>query len=255
MTEQEAPLAPMPGDWRRALAIVAHPDDMEYGASAAVAGWTGEGREVAYLMVTRGEAGIDDLPPAECAEVREHEQVASAAVVGVETVNFLDHGDGTIAEGERLRRDLAAAIRRHRPELVITLNHRDTSYGGGWNSADHRAVGRSVLDAVADAANRWIFPDLIKEELAPWHGVRWVAVAGSPHVTHGVDVTATVDRAVASLAEHRTYLTTLARQQADADGGPPSPERQARAFVEGATAEAGRRFGTAAAVLFELVAM
>lgn len=156
MTEQ---LEPMPDDWQRALAVVAHPDDLEYGCAAAVAGWTDGGREVAYLLASRGEAGIDTMEPAECAPLREREQRASAAVVGVSTVEFLDHKDGVIEYGTGLRRDIAAAIRRHRPELVITLNHRDTWGGTSWNTPDHRAVGRATLDAAADAGNRWIFPN------------------------------------------------------------------------------------------------
>lgn len=64
MTQQ---LEPMPTDWRRALAVVAHPDDLEYGCAAAVAGWIDEGREVTYLLATRGEAGIDTIAPEECA--------------------------------------------------------------------------------------------------------------------------------------------------------------------------------------------
>lgn len=251
----EEPLRAMPEDWRRALAIVAHPDDMEYGAAGAVAAWTAAGRDVAYLMVTRGEAGIDDLPPAECAAVREREQIASCAAVGVTSVEFLDHPDGTITAGLPLRRDLAAAIRRHRPELVITLNHHDTWGPGTWNTPDHRAVGRTTLDAVADAGNRWIFPDLAENGLPPWHGVRWVAVAGSPYGTHAVDVTATLDRAVASLAEHHAYLTTLARAGADDPAAAPSPRRQARDFLERVTAGSGARFGTPHAVAFELINM
>ncbi|MFB4291902.1 PIG-L deacetylase family protein [Nonomuraea sp. ATR24] len=86
-------LEPMPGDWRRALAVVAHPDDLEYGCAAAVATWTGEGREVSYLVATRGEAGIDTLPPAEAAPLREREERTGAAVVGVTSVEFLDHPD------------------------------------------------------------------------------------------------------------------------------------------------------------------
>src|SRR5690606_23695924 len=97
MTQQ--PLDPLPADWSRALAVVAHPDDLEYGAAAAVADWTDGGREVVYLLASRGEAGIDTLPPEECAPVREREQRASAAVVGVRTVEFLDHRDGVIEYG------------------------------------------------------------------------------------------------------------------------------------------------------------
>ncbi|WP_258273344.1 PIG-L deacetylase family protein, partial [Escherichia coli] len=84
----------MPDDWRRALAVVAHPDDLEYGCSAAVAAWTDAGREVAYVLVTRGEGGTDTLDPAQCGPLREREQRASAAAVGVPVVEFLDHRDG-----------------------------------------------------------------------------------------------------------------------------------------------------------------
>ncbi|MBE1602056.1 LmbE family N-acetylglucosaminyl deacetylase [Streptomyces stelliscabiei] len=184
---QPEQLTPMPDDWRRALAVVAHPDDLEYGCSAAIAAWTDEGREVAYVLATRGEAGIDTLEPARCGPLREREQRASAAVVGVTEVEFLDHEDGVVQYGPALRRDIAAAIRRHRPELVITLNHRDTWGGVAWNTPDHVAVGRATLDAAGDAGNRWIFPELVAQGLQPWDGVRWVAVAGSATPTHAVD--------------------------------------------------------------------
>lgn len=238
-----APLRPMPEDWQRALAVVAHPDDVEYGTAAAVAAWTAAGRRVAYLLVTRGEAGIDTLTPAEAGPVREREQRTSAALVGVDQVDFLDHPDGVIEATIALRRDLARVIRGHRPELVITLNHHDTWGPGSWNSADHRAVGRSVLDAVADAGNRWIFPELLDEGLQPWSGVRWVAVAGSPQPTHAVDVTDTLKRGIASLAEHRTYLAAL-------DDRPP--EEQARGFYSSVAAAGAARFGGRPAVTFEL---
>lgn len=238
-------LSPMPEDWQRALAIVAHPDDMEFGAAAAVATWTDAGREVSYLLVTRGEAGIDGMEPARAAVLREQEQHASAAIVGVRTVEFLDHRDGVIEDGPALRRDLARAIRRHRPELVVTLNHHDYWGFGAWNSADHRAVGRAVLDAVGDAGNRWIFPEPAGEGLEPWAGVRWVAIAGSPAVTHAVDVRDALDRATDSLAAHRVYLAGL--------GDERSPQEQARDFVRRATSEASERFGGAPAVAFELL--
>ncbi|MFE6993028.1 PIG-L deacetylase family protein, partial [Streptomyces pharetrae] len=164
MTERTE-LRPMPEDWHRALAVVAHPDDLEYGCSAAIAQWTEAGREVAYVLATRGEAGIDTLNPADAAPLREREQRASAAVVGVSAVEFLDHRDGVVEYGTALRRDIAAAIRRHRPELLITLNHRDTWGGVAWNTPDHVAVGRATLDAAADAGNRWILPKLVEQGL------------------------------------------------------------------------------------------
>lgn len=243
----EPRLSPMPKEWQRALAVVAHPDDLEYGAAAAVAEWTAAGREVSYLLVTRGEAGIDGLAPAECASIREAEQRAGAALVGVHTVEFLEHHhDGTIEGGTPLRRDLSAAIRRHRPELLITLNHHDTWGGVQWNTPDHRVVGRAVLDAAGDAGNRWIFPELADAHgLAPWNGVRWVAVAGSPHPTHAAEVGPGIDRAVASLAAHATYIRGLRGAEQD-------PHDYARTFIEQTLRTGGERYRGHPATLFQL---
>ncbi|WP_043622007.1 PIG-L deacetylase family protein [Nonomuraea candida] len=237
MTDQ---LEPMPDDWQRALAIVAHPDDLEYGCAAAVAVWTDAGREVSYLIASRGEAGIDTLAPAVAGPVREREERASAAVVGVADVEFLDHRDGVIEYGVALRRDLAAAIRRHRPELVITLNFADTWEGTYWNTPDHVAVGRATMDAVGDAGNRWIFPEI---EAEPWNGVRWVAVNGTDSPTHAVDVTSGLERGVRSLQEHRSYIEALTDED---------PETYARDLIEGYVKDSAKRFGDRPAVTFRL---
>lgn len=234
-----ADLAPMPEDWTRALAVVAHPDDIEFGSAGAVAAWTSRGKRIGYLLVSRGEAGIDGLAPQEAARVREAEQRESAAVVGVESVEFLDHPDGTIEYGLRLRRDIAAAIRRHRPELVIGFNHHDHFVSGRWNTPDHRNTGRALLDAVGDAGNRWIFPDL---GLEPWDGVRYLAVSNSPRATHAVDVTDSVDKAVASLEAHRSYLAGLR-----------PPVTDVRAPLLGLVRGTGQRFGGVPAIAFELI--
>lgn len=235
-----ADLAEFPDDWQRALVIMAHPDDMEYGGAAAVAHWTEQGRNVAYLLASKGEAGIDTMEPAEAARVRIEEQRESCAVVGVDEVEFLDHPDGVIEYGLPLRRDLAASIRRHRPELVVAVNHRET-YGGTFlNMADHRVVGRATIDAVRDAGNRWVFTDLVEAGLEKWDGVRYLAVVASPDPTHAVDVTRTLDTGVASLRCHRAYLEAL-------DG--PDPADFLRSMAE----QTGDRFGGRLAVSFELL--
>ena len=168
------------------------PGRLEFGAAAAVARWTGQGKQVGYTMVTSGEAGIDGLDPEECRAVREAEQVESARVVGVETVDFLRQPDGILEYGVPLRRLIAAEVRRHRPEIVITGNFRDTFGGRNLNQADHIAVGKAVLDAVRDAGNRWIFPEQLTAaggDLEPWGGVRAVWAFGSPqlHARRGHD--------------------------------------------------------------------
>ncbi|WP_240979472.1 PIG-L deacetylase family protein [Streptomyces sp. HNM0574] len=235
----------MPDDWQRALAVVAHPDDLEYGAAAAVAAWTAAGKEVTYLIASRGEAGIDALPPAECARVREAEQYASARAVGVHEVEFLDHRDGVIEEGVPLRRDITAVLRARRPELVVTINHMDTWGGLGWNTPDHRAVGRAVLDAVGDAGNRWIFPEQLTDDGAePWGGVRWVAVAGTDAPTHAVHVEdAAVEAAVASLSAHHAYITGLTDEP---------PAAYARSVVHQGVEMRAARFDGRRCVFFQL---
>jgi LmbE family N-acetylglucosaminyl deacetylase len=202
-------LPPLPDDWGRALAVAAHPDDLEYGTAAAVAMWTAAGRAVSYVLVTRGEAGMAGTPPEEAATIREDEERRSAAVVGVHDVRFLGHRDGVVTESLDLRRDLAREIRRVRPELVVVTTHHETFGPGLWNSADHRAVGRATIDAVGAAGNEWIFRELVDEGFEPWPGVRHIAVAHSTQPTHVVDVTGWRDAATASLSEHRAYLAAL----------------------------------------------
>lgn len=237
-------LAEMPTDWTRALAVVAHPDDLEYGASGAIARWTSEERSVTYLLITRGEAGIDTMDPAEAAPLREREQRASAAIVGVRDVEFLNYPDGMIEPTLDLRRDIAAAIRRHRPELVITANHRETFPGGFLNMADHRVVGAAAIDAVRDAANRWVFREQLTGGLEQWDGVRWVAISGSPQATHAVDITETFDLGVESLKAHAAYLAALQGPMAD-----PAP------FLRSAAEQAGGQLGCQLACSFELLQM
>ncbi len=239
MTVADAPLPyePLPEDWERALLIVAHPDDIEYGGAAAIARWTGQGKEITYCLVTSGEAGIDSMPPEQARPLREDEERASAGIVGVRSVEFLGHRDGVVEYGLPLRADLARAIRRHRPEIVITGNFRDTWGGTFPNQADHIAVGRAVLDAARDAGNRWVFPG----DGDPWNGVRAVWAVGSPEGKHAVDVTDTFRSGIASLRAHQAYLAGLG----DAF---PDPEE----FLESLARSAGSRLGSTYAVPFEV---
>src|SRR5690606_20978477 len=137
-------------------------------------------------------------------------------IVGVTVVEFLDHPDGTVEPGLPLRRDLARAVRVHRPDVVLTINHRDTWGTGAWNHVDHRVVGVAVLDAVRDADNPWVFGELLDDGLEPWH-TRFVAVGGSTEPTHFVDVSDWIEAGVASLAAHATYLEGLGEAGTDPD--------------------------------------
>ncbi|HEY9290401.1 MAG TPA: PIG-L deacetylase family protein [Microlunatus sp.] len=225
-------LEPLTEDWQRALCIVAHPDDLEFGVSAAVARWTGQGKEIGYVMITSGEAGIDGTPPEECRPIREAEQIASAKVVGVDQVDFLGQPDGVLEYGITLRKIICASIRQHRPEIVITGNFHDVFGPDALNQADHIAAGRAVLDAVRDAGNRWVFHDQVESGLEPWGGVRQVWEANSPDSGHGVDISDTFRAGVRALQAHAAYLAGL------------SYEIDPEEFLEGWARQLGTRLGT-----------
>ncbi|MGW0733088.1 PIG-L deacetylase family protein [Streptomyces sp. NPDC002851] len=238
----DVPLPALREDWQRCLAVVAHPDDIEYGTAAAVARWTAQGKQVAYLLATRGEAGIDGMHPDRAGPLREGEERAGAREVGVTDVEFLDHRDGVVEYGLPLRRDLVRAMRRFRPEVVVSGAFTVRMFGGLTNQADHRAVGLAALDAARDAGNRWIFPDLADEGLTPWDGVRYVCFAGAERPTHGVDVTGEpVERGIASLAAHAEYTKGLGSA-----GFEPRP------FLTWLARMGGRSLGVESAVLFDV---
>ncbi len=229
---------PFPDDaFQRVLCVVAHPDDVEYGTSSAVAAWTARGIEVAYLLLTRGEAGMDAMAPGETAQLRVREQVAGSTAVGVSQVDFLHYPDGVLVYSLALRRDIARVIRRFRPDAVL-VGSWEVEFVAGLNQADHRVAGLAALDAVRDAGNRWVFPELLAEELEPW-SPRWLLVGGDSRPTHGVDVTGEpVEQGIASLEAHREYLAGI-------PGHPPP-----RLMISGITAMQGRRMGVGNAVLF-----
>jgi len=236
-TADTAVLPPLPTEGvRRVLCVVAHPDDMEYGASAAVAAWTEAGLRVTYLLLTRGEAGMAEAPEV-VAPLREREQRAACTRVGVEDLRHLDHPDGMLEHTLALRRDIARVIRQVRPDLVLTANFEVEAYGG-LNQADHRVAGLAAVDACRDAANPWVFRELAEQDgLAPWQA-RAVLVAGHPAPTHAVAVQEQhVAASVASLQAHEAYLAHVT--------GHPRPEE----FIPEILREGGRAAGTTHAVV------
>ena len=137
----ETAIAPIDESFERLLAIVAHPDDLEYGAASAVARWTKQGKQVGFVIVTSGEAGIDAIAPEKAGPLREQEQRASAEVVGVESVAFLGYPDGTVEASLALRCDIAREIRKFRPDVLLIATEALTFGGNMLNQSDHRVVG------------------------------------------------------------------------------------------------------------------
>ncbi len=187
-----------------ALVIAAHPDDAEFGVAGTVARWTAEGKRVVYVVCTSGEKGTSDraVDPAVLAREREQEQRDAAAVLGVEEVICLRHPDQGLEDTAAFRKELVREIRRWRPHIVVTS---DPYRRYLWHR-DHRVVGQVVLDAVFPfARDHLAYPDLLDEGLEP-HKVAEVWCFGAEDVNHRVDVTATFERKVEALLEHRSQV-------------------------------------------------
>ena len=198
----------------RVLGIFAHPDDPEFFAGATFAKLAAAGSEVSFVVATSGDKGSSDpeMTSERLATIREAEETAAAAALGVPRVCFLRFPDGALQPDLDLRERLTRVIRQVRPELVITCDpmvfYRD---GGSLNHPDHRAIGTATLDAVYPTArDRLNFPDHEKEGLAP-HKVRHLYVAGSPNPNFRVDVSDHIDTQINSLSEHRSQISDMDR--------------------------------------------
>jgi LmbE family N-acetylglucosaminyl deacetylase len=201
-------------DVSRVLVVVAHPDDVDFGAAGTVATWTKSGIEVAYCICTSGDAGgFADTPRSEMGPLREAEQIAAAATVGVQDVRFLRYPDGRLTPSLELRRDICREIRRFRPDRVLAQSPEIAWNRIGASHPDHRAVGEAALAAVyPDARNPFAHPELLADEgLEPWTVEEvWFMAAPDERVDHPVDVTDTIDRKLAALREHRSQTAHIA---------------------------------------------
>ncbi len=215
---------PFPTDWRSALVLVPHPDDPEYGVAAAVAKWTSQGKHVHYALACRGEVGIPGMSPEEAAPLREGEQRHSAAIVGVDDVEFWDFPDSQIVDTPELRAKIVETITELAPDVVLTLYSGPEWAPGAPNQRDHIEFSNAVAGAYDSLTDK----------------PRWFFECG-PHGTHGEVVDHFIDAAVASLAAHDVYLSVYdpdtpvieqARRQVDRTTLPPLPGLEGHRAVE-----------------------
>jgi LmbE family N-acetylglucosaminyl deacetylase len=223
----------------RILVVMAHPDDVDFGAAGTVATWTDAGIDVRYCIVTDGDAGGSDpsISRPEMARIRRAEQTAAAKQVGVHDLTFLGYPDGRVEATLGLRRDIARVIRTVRPDRVLCPSP-DRNYARMPAShPDHRAVGSAALDAVyPDARNPFAFPELLADEHLEAWVVPQVWVAASPVADHAVDITDTFARKIAALTSHASQISDPAQLEERLRGWATATAAQA-GLPEGRLAE------------------
>ena len=205
---------------KRAMAIAAHPDDLEFSCAGTVARWAKQGAEICYVLCTSGDVGIanPDLTREDVIEIREREQQAAADILGVKEVIFLRYPDGMLENTMELRKKLVREIRRWKPEVVITgdptvLFPNDTYI----NHPDHRAAGMAALDAVFPASGQpHIFQELEEEGLKA-HKVKKVYVSSWSDANTWVNISETIDLKIEALGAHKSQMDEAKGQNPDWD--------------------------------------
>ena len=198
-----------PSGPKRIAVFFAHPDDAEFTCAGTVARWVAEGHEVHYVQLTNGDKGSDDpaITPEQLVAIREAEQRAACAALGVRNVVFLGHSDAMLVPDLDLRREIVRVIRQIRPDVVIcpdpTVRWVEQRY---INHPDHRAAGEATLDAVYPAArDRMTFPELLAEGLEP-HKVREVYLSGAKEPDVAIDISDYIEAKLAALRTHASQL-------------------------------------------------
>jgi len=238
------PQAAHEGRPERALVIVAHPDDADFGVAGTLARWIGAGTVARLVCCTSGDAGADDATtdPLELAQRREQEQRAAAAVVGYEAVDFLHRPDGALENDLALREQLVRIIRGFKPDAVVAMDPTVIIHESGFvQHVDHRVAGLAAIDAVYPAArNAMAFPHLVTvEDLAPFE-VKELYLFFTDRPNAWVDTSATIETKIAALREHASQLRK-----------PDELETMLRGWAH----EDGQKIGTSAAESFRWLSL
>jgi LmbE family N-acetylglucosaminyl deacetylase len=201
-------MAPLPdSEIKRVLVVTAHPDDLDFGAGGTIAGWTDNGIEVSYCILTNGDQGGEDptVPREEMPKIRQREQREAGKILGVSNITFLNHRDGWLEPTIERRKEVVREIRKVKPDRMV-IQSPERNWDRLFSShPDHLAAGEIAIQAVyPDSRNAFAFEDLLKVEgLEPWR-VREVWVMSHPNSDHFVDITSTIDRKLEALHAHQS---------------------------------------------------
>jgi len=193
---------------QRVMSIHAHPDDQDFTVAGTLAKWSQAGCEIISVVITSGDSGSNDSTKdgshkKELAELREKEQLAANAVLGIRETVFLRYPDGELEPTIQLRKDLTRLIRQFKPDTVLTGNPEGWFYGDEYlNHPDHRAAAQAACEAVfPSAGTRLIFPDLLAAGYEP-HDVKRLYIHGTDKSNTWVDITETLDIKIKALQQH-----------------------------------------------------
>lgn len=196
----------------RVLVVTAHPDDVDFGAAGTVATLTAAGIQVSYCIATNGDAGGFDpeVPRSEIPKIRQAEQTAAAAILGVTDLHFLGYKDGELTVTHDLRRDISRVIRQVRPQLMIIQSPERNWARMPASHPDHLAAGEAAIFAIyPDARNQFAHTSLFDDEgLEPWT-VHQVWVMAGPNLDHYIDITDHFDRKLAALKAHESQTAHI----------------------------------------------
>ena len=197
-------------NYSRAMVVVAHADDAEWGCAGTVAQWCNNGWEVVYVLCTDGSKGTDDtrLTSEELVSIRKNEQLDAGRVLGLHNVVFLGYEDSMLEPTLDLRRDIVRQIRFYKPDILICLSPLRRLDGSSYfGHPDHLASGEAALSAVFPSSrDRLTYPELLEEGLEP-HKVSEVWIMGHDDDDKFVDVTDYIDVAVSALKSHSSQTT------------------------------------------------
>jgi LmbE family N-acetylglucosaminyl deacetylase len=189
---------------KRALVIVAHPDDAEFLCAGTVAKLVHEGWQVGYVLTTSGDKGSHDeeMSAEKLAAIREKEQRAAARAIGVTDCVFLGYPDGFVEDTPELRGKLVREIRRFRPDTIVTWD----PYRAGHNHRDHRLTGQAALDAAYPLSRSPLyFPEQIEEGLQA-HRAGEALLAGTDRPNYHVDVSDYLNAKIKALRCHKSQI-------------------------------------------------
>lgn len=226
----------------RALAVMAHPDDMEFSCAGTLARWADGGAEITLCIGTDGSTGTQDRSQMgeHLSRIRREESQRAADVIGISELIWLDLRDGYVEYDLALRRDVARVFRRYRPHRFVVMDPTPTIEDRFINHPDHRALGQASLDVSMTAGTTpGHFPELLDEGLLPWRGLRELWIAGPGANPTVVDISATINTKIEALMCHRSQVGENADEIAD--------------FVRTHTAELGKPAGVAHAESFRVI--